>query len=59
MGKNGIRETKKIENKIQNTKTFVLVCDETMSVFPAEVVMVITWHTAHGREREAADFVQK
>jgi hypothetical protein len=51
MGKNGIRETKKIDNKIQNTKTFVLECDATMSVFLAEVVMVITWHTMHDRER--------
>jgi len=52
MGKNGIRETKKIENMIQNTKTtFMLVCNATMSMFLAEVVVVITWHTAHDRKR--------
>jgi hypothetical protein len=50
MGKNGIRETTKIENMIQNTKTFILVCNATTSVFLAEVVMMITWHTAHGRK---------
>jgi hypothetical protein len=51
MGKNGIRETKKIENVIQNTKTsFVLVCNVTMSMFLAEVVIVITWHKVHGRK---------
>jgi hypothetical protein len=35
----------------QDTKTtFVLVCNATTSVFLAEVVMVITQHTAHGRK---------
>jgi hypothetical protein len=48
--KMGSGKPKKIENIIQNTKTFVLVCNVTMSMFLVEAVIVITWHKVHGRK---------